>query len=166
MTELCNRLIARAERRKPDFVIGGAERPYLRRWWMLPRNPILNIYLHQFLRSDDDRALHSHPWLFNLSWLLRGGYVEHTPQGMHKRMAGSVKARWGRSWHRVQLLRAGVAIGNAPPRPFGPELPCWTLFVTGPRVRSWGFDCGGRFVHWRDFTAPGDKGSVGKGCAG
>jgi hypothetical protein len=162
-----DRLIDRALRRAPDFVIGGAERPYLRRWWLLPRNPVLNVYLHQFLRSDDDRALHSHPWLFNVSWLLRGGYVEHTPGGMHKRMAGAVKFRWGSAWHRVQLLRAAIASGyTGTPRPFGPELPCWTLFITGPRVRSWGFDCDGRFVHWRDFTAPSDKGSIGKGCEG
>ena len=55
--------IARITRRPADFVIGGAERPYLRRWWVIPRNRLFNVYLHQFLRSDDDRALHDHPWL-------------------------------------------------------------------------------------------------------
>lgn len=34
--------------------------------------------------------------------------------------------------------------------------PCWTLFITGPRKRRWGFACGGD-EGWRDFskyTAP------------
>lgn len=70
-------LIERMTRRAPDFVIGGAERPYLLRWFVIPRNKVFNVYLHQFLRSDDDRALHDHPWV-NLSILLRGGYIEHT----------------------------------------------------------------------------------------
>lgn len=73
-----DRIIERIARRPPDFVIGGHERPYLLRWWVIPRNPVFNIYLHQFRRSDDDRALHDHPWLFNASWLLSGEYVEHT----------------------------------------------------------------------------------------
>ncbi len=51
-----------AWRRDPDFVIGTADDPYLRRWWLIPRNPVFNLYVHHFLRSDDDRALHDHPW--------------------------------------------------------------------------------------------------------
>jgi hypothetical protein len=50
----------------------------MRRWWVIPRNKFFNIYLHHFLHSDDDRALHDHPW-WNVSILLRSGsYVEHT----------------------------------------------------------------------------------------
>lgn len=43
---------------KPHFVIGSGESPYLLRWFLIPRNTKLNIYLHKFLQSDDDRALH------------------------------------------------------------------------------------------------------------
>jgi hypothetical protein len=71
-----NYLLNWAKSRNPDFVIGGNERPYLLRWWVIPRNPVFNVYLHCFLRSDDDRALHTHPWLFNVSWLLLGKYRE------------------------------------------------------------------------------------------
>ena len=42
--------------------------------------------------------------------------------------------------------------------------PCWTLFVTGPKYQEWGFLCPRGFVHWKDFTAADDEGSVGKGC--
>ena len=49
----------------------------------------------RFLRSDDDRALHTHPWLANFSWLLRGGYREHSPEGFIYRSEGATKFRWG-----------------------------------------------------------------------
>jgi hypothetical protein len=142
-----------ADRRPPDFIIGGADRPYLRRWWLIPRNPVFNVYLHHFLRSDDDRALHDHPW-WNLSLLLEGAYVEHTiaAGGVHKetwREAGQAKFRLGRDAHRIELT----------------DGPCWTLFITGPRFRSWGFHCPrAGWTHWRDFTAADDPGSVGPGC--
>lgn len=161
ITEL---ILKTAKRRGPDFVIGGAERPYLLRWWLIPRNPVFNVYLHCFLRSDDDRALHTHPWLFNCSTLLDGQYVEHTDKGSDLLEAGDWKFRWGPAAHRVELLMPAIAYGNDKPRAFGKPLPCWTLFITGPRVREWGFLCPQGFVHWRDFTDVRDKGAVGKGC--
>lgn len=36
----------------PDFVIGD---DYLRRWWVIPRNPYANVYLHEILHSDEGR---------------------------------------------------------------------------------------------------------------
>lgn len=147
-------LISLAHRRAPDFVIGGAERPYLRRWWLIPRNKLLNVYLHQFMRSDDDRALHDHPWS-NVSLLLRGMYVEHTVDagGINRRtvlFAGDLRVRWtGRIAHRVELV----------------DGPCWSLFITGPRYRSWGFHCPERgWVRWDKFTAANDSGAIGPGC--
>lgn len=55
-------VIRHALRRAPDFLVGGKENPYMKRWWLIPRNKWFNIYLHQFMRDDDDRALHDHPW--------------------------------------------------------------------------------------------------------
>lgn len=43
--------------------------------------------------------------------------------------------------------------------------PAITLFITGPRVREWGFWCpkiGWR--HWRVFTDPDNTGQIGRGC--
>lgn len=145
-------------RRVPDFVIGGAENPYLRRWWIIPRNRFFNIYLHEIIRSDDDRALHDHPWI-NLSILIDGGYFEHTiaAGGIHRRIwrgAGAWKFRLPGAAHRLEL-----AMGSAV------EMRAISLFITGPNVRSWGFHCPeAGWVHWRDFTA-GDHGEiVGRGC--
>ncbi|MCA8237728.1 hypothetical protein [Burkholderia cenocepacia] len=147
-------IIKRITRRAPDFIIGSGDIPYLKRWWVIPRNPVFNIYLHEFIRSDDDRALHDHPWS-NLSIILRGSYIEHTVDGggIHRRrrfVAGSWKLRpLGSAAHRLELDN-GV---------------CWTLFVTGPRYRQWGFHCPQRgWVHWKEFTAADRRGEIGKGC--
>lgn len=140
-------------RRPPDHVIGGAERPYLLRWWAIPRNRLFNIYLHEFRRSDDDRALHDHPW-FNCSVLLSGRYIEHTiaAGGVHRkveRRAGAVKFRAPWSAHRVELIDGQV---------------CRTLFITGPRLRAWGFHCPEGWRPWRKFTTGPNGETTGKGC--
>lgn len=153
MSRIASRLLRIADR-QPDFTIGSDASPYLRRWWVIPRNPIFNVYLHQFLRSDDDRALHDHPW-WNVSVLLKGQYREHTIMagGIERRKmrcAGNVKFRLAKCAHRIELT----------------DGPCWTLFITGPRFRSWGFHCPvAGWVHWRDFTAADDHGQVGRGCS-
>ena len=147
--------LARATQRPPDVVIGGHEDPYLMRWWLIPRNRALNAYLHLFLRSDDDRALHDHPWI-NCSIILRGKYIEHTiaAGGIHHRReyrAGQIKLRGPRSAHRIEL-HAGAA---------------WTLFLTGPNVRTWGFHCPNEgWIPWQRFTAAADADAIGKGCEG
>ena len=154
-----------AQNREPDFIIGGKEDPYLRRHWLFPRNLFFNVYVHEFLRSDDDRAHHDHPWLFNASWLIDGAYIEHviTAGGAlcrSIRPAGSFKFRWGKAPHRLELLQFTNLRGQAEP-----PLPCWTVFITGPRVREWGFYCMERgWIHWKAFTSPADKGRIGKGC--
>lgn len=143
-----------AEKRPPDFVIGGEEDPYLLRWYVIPRNRIFNIYLHYFMRSDDDRALHDHPWV-NVSYLLDGKYTEHQilEGGVHKKTlkeAGDFRVRLtGKFAHRIELTHGY----------------CWTLFVTGPKYREWGFHCPNGWVHWKNFVSRDDKGSVGKGCS-
>jgi len=151
-----------ARNRQPDFIIGGHEHPYLRRHWLIPRNRFFNIYVHEFLRSDDDRALHDHPWLFNVSWLIDGMYMEHAILAggvatQDVRVAGEWKFRWGRAPHRVELF-------DAVPFVSGPCKPCWTVFITGPVIRAWGFHCPSRWVPWQEFTDSRDKGSIGRGC--
>lgn len=139
----------------PDKVIGGLDDPYLLRWYVTPRNRLLNVYAHLFLRSDDERALHDHPWA-SCSILLDAAYIEHLPGGRRSwRYPGDVVVRRARAAHRIQLLP-----GWHP----GTEAPCRTLFITGPIVRQWGFLCPQGWRHWKDFTAPWDSGQVGPGC--
>lgn len=104
---LDDRAMRIASRRSPDFIVGGADHPYLRRWWLIPRNPILNVYLHQFLRDDDDRALHDHPW-FWCSIVLHGEYVEHTIvaggiRRVRHRERGSIRVASPWRAHRIEL---------------------------------------------------------------
>jgi hypothetical protein len=110
-------------------------------------------YLHEFRRSDDDRALHDHPW-WNCSILLCGEYTEHTID------AGGVNRR--------VIRRAGDAVFRRASRAHRVELhdgPCISLFITGPRVREWGFHCPEQgWIHWKRFTAADDPGQVGPGC--
>ena len=145
---LASRLIAIAASRPPDFIVGGAASPYLRRWWIIPRNRFFNIYLHRFWRSDDDRALHDHPWS-NTSFVLVGRYREHTPEGVFERVAGDVVSREAGTLHRIEIYPGEQAI---------------TLFMTGPTIRVWGFACPKGWRHWRDFVDDRDTGKVGRGC--
>jgi hypothetical protein len=134
--------------RSPDFVIGDPDKPYLRRWWIIPRNEGCNVYLHEILRSDDDRALHDHPWE-NTSYLIDGGYLEITPDGEFQRGPGDIVTRQATDSHRLIMPDGGKAI---------------SLFMTGPKVRDWGFHCPNGWVHWRDFTGGANGELVGRGC--
>ncbi|WP_231730639.1 MULTISPECIES: hypothetical protein [Sphingomonadales] len=136
--------------RAPDFVIGD---DYLRRWYVIPRNPSANVYLHHILHSDDDRALHDHPWS-NTSVLIGGRYVEHmaAPGGGEIRVtrhAGDVVTRMASDAHRLEIMPGESAI---------------SLFITGPKVRDWGFHCPKGWVPWQEFTSPEDSSKTGKGC--
>lgn len=170
------------DHREPDFRIGSEVDPYLLRWFVVrngrhwrglspamrqamlllgnPReddNGRCNIYIHRFMRSDDDRALHDHPWAWR-TILLDGEYIEHVPRDpsypagttvAHYRRAGDISARRrGTQPHRIELIS-------------GPVL---TLFMTGGKSREWGFWCDKGWRHWRQFTAPGDGGQVSRGC--
>jgi hypothetical protein len=181
-----------AVRRKPDQVIGEAENPYLFRWYLTPWREayadippaerswwqglvsrLPNVYLHCFLRSDDDRALHDHPWNWG-SFLLDGRYVEvtHEPSGLGVPLRGAdyatvdvladylfVTRTYSPGtfrWHRAEFAHRLVI-------PKGQKT--WTLFFCGWRRREWGFHCPQGWVHWRVFTDPSTGGAtVGKGC--
>ena len=149
-------LAAKTMRRPPDFIIGADNHdgPYMRRWWIIPRNPIFNVYLHEFLRSDEDRALHDHPWL-SLSIMVRGFLTEQTSAGRRTIRTGSITFRRATLAHRIEVPDPLMAEGFHP----------ITLFITGPRLREWGFWCPQGWVHWKRFTAPGDVGNIGRGCA-
>lgn len=131
--------------RSPDFVIGD---DYLRRWWIIPRSEGTNVYLHEILHSDDDRALHDHPW-DNTSFLLEGGYIEHTAEGSFVRQAGSIVSRKATDAHRLEVSEGGRAI---------------SLFITGPKLREWGFHCPRGWRHWTEFVDDRDSGKIGRGC--
>lgn len=137
--------------RQPDVVIGDG---YLRRWHILPRNRLMNLYLHEFVGSDDDRALHDHPWP-SLSWVLLGVYWEHLPnKAIRLREAGNLIPRSAKTPHRIELASLRYSDkGRAV-----------TLFMTGPKVREWGFHCPKGWVHWEEFCYEEEGVSKSRGC--
>ena len=131
---LMNRGVRVCKSRPADLVLVLRGELYLRRWHVIPRNRWFNVYLHQIAGPDDDRALHDHPW-WNCSILLAGSYDEMTfknpelaPLGVTetvttRRTAGEVVFRTARTMHRLAPVNGS----------------CWTLFLTGPVLRAWGF---------------------------
>lgn len=130
----------------PRIIVGRDGRsPYLSRWYLLgaPRDSAgrivaavkgqwrerlpVNVFLHRFHRSDDDGALHSHPWKWSLALVLAGGYSEErrAGDGVFRRTVGPLSLNFIRAddYHRVDLLEADA----------------WTLFVAGPKAGTWFF---------------------------
>jgi hypothetical protein len=85
-----------------------------------------------------------------MSVLLRGSYVEVTPRGRFLRRPFRPVLRGAMAAHRVELI-AGK--------------PVWSLFITGPKQRTWGFHCPNGWRPWQEFMAmtPGGN-KLGKGC--
>lgn len=136
---IADQLIKISERRSPDFIIGGMDSPYMLRWYLLPRNRFLNVYLHHIVRDDDDRALHDHPWV-SCSIILRGSYIELLPGDEHRvRTIGDITFRSATAAHRLALFHredpdfhrfAAIGISTSKFQ----LVPCWTLFITGPQI--------------------------------
>jgi hypothetical protein len=111
---------------------------YMTRWYLTggPRDnedslfhklPI-NAFLHHFHRSDNDDALHSHPWKWSLAFILTGGYIEERRMSDDSvrrffRLPGSFNLIRASDFHRVDLI----------------ESDCWTLFIAGPKIDDWYF---------------------------
>jgi hypothetical protein len=143
----------------PSRVItAGGDEPYLYKylvWQSSEGKDSVRVHLHRFVRSDEDRELHNHPWRWAVSLVLAGGYREErrvlAGDTVYRRRVspGSVNVITNWTYHRVDLL----------------DEECWTLFVSGPVVGSWGFWNRLTGVHtpWREFMqSKGHQVPVGK----
>ncbi len=117
---------------------------YLSRWYLIGEKPAVDpvlagqsaaakpdrfqLYLHYFHRSDDDGALHSHPFAWSIALILFGGYSEERRVGNDVvcRVLKPFRFNFLRSsdYHRVDLLNPEGA---------------WSLFLVGPKVTTWYF---------------------------
>lgn len=121
-------------KRLPSFTIeNAAGQPYLRRYYLL-KTKRLGIYIHEILRSDEDRDPHCHPWTF-VSIVLKNGYLEHLPSGIKKRRFLSCIYHRAEDAHRVELYRGTT----------------WTLVFVGQKRREWGFHTPDGWMHWHDY---------------
>lgn len=124
--------------------LGDADCPYLKRW-------VFNfgkfaIRLHHWIGSDDPRYHHDHPWGF-YTLILKGGYTDVSqvrpdlglgktlPDTRQHLSAGTITYREPHHTHTVQTDPGGA----------------WTLLLTGPFKRKWGFWVDGKFVGVREY---------------
>lgn len=154
-------------RMDPPRVINDGDTPYLSRWYLrgvptmpdgsppfdtrgepreaavFPNKGGIDVYLHKFHRGNNDAALHDHPWSWGVSLILAGGYVEERRMGraVVQRILGplSLNVLTADDFHRVDLI----------------EDDAWTLFVVGPKIKSWGFWLPGnpvsKITPWRKY---------------
>jgi hypothetical protein len=114
--------------RYPRRVITGPDNSaYLTRYAVSTPKEGAHIYLHEIHRADADHELHDHPWQF-AAYILHGGYVEQRWQdGARVEVQRHLRTSYTmdeHTFHRIDRLLTTT---------------CWTLVVTGPRVKSWSF---------------------------
>lgn len=124
------------------------------RWWQKLTTWLPCVYVHRFMASDTDQALHNHPWCAT-SLILAGGYVEE--RKVEKGEVDPVSKFFG--YFDVEERRLGPgAINRLKADTFHRvtliEKDCWTLLVLGAKVQTWGFldRRTGVFLHWRDHS--------------
>lgn len=171
---LCVFLRDRADRimdsRAPDMTVERDGRPYMLRWNVIWPNPLFNVFVHRFVSNDTD-PVHDHPWP-SVSIVLLGSYRESGLDGMARREFRDVVFRSATAPHRITLfhdviyriVRRADGWGYENAAVAVEPRQAVTLFITGPKVRDWGFHCPNGWVHWRDFTAGANGEFVGRGC--
>jgi hypothetical protein len=82
----------------------------------------INVYLHELWAPAWHPECHDHPWGF-LAILLWRGYLERIGTKDYRRWPGSILVRSATFAHNVIT-------------PYGKS---WSLILTGPRSRQWGF---------------------------
>lgn len=177
MNRLTDWLIARAKR-TPYFHLYHADGSlYMERYWLVPfkrqggaekegcynaswyKQPLIwlcqrfgvSVRIHVIHTPDFDRHLHDHPWTF-ISRVLRGWYTEVRPIGERpsfdttgREFAYVVVRRCG-DWarrtvfdrHRIDRVSPGGVT---------------TLFITGPKLQSWGFFTERGWVPWEKYES-------------
>lgn len=142
--------------------------PYLIRWYVFKTKRV-TLFIHKFVRSDEDRALHDHPWPFLVIPIWRGywehsyrpshydeaGQIEYAAENVRRRVLPIIGTRYRSALyrHRVELLKDQPSFRGAieddllPP----PELPAWSLFFHFKREREWGFHPPEGFIPWQKW---------------
>lgn len=100
--------------------LGIAECPYAYRYVFIFFG--YSIRVHRWLRSDDKRFMHNHPWWF-VTFVLRGSYQDISLNEIEQLNTFSFKYRNSNHTHYVEI----------------PDSGCLTLLITGKPINKWGF---------------------------
>jgi len=136
---------------------------YMHRWYVF-KSKWFSVFIHKFVRSDFDRALHDHPWPFIVIPIWRG-YIEHYQPivgGTRFNCQRVVYPIFGTRYrkatfrHRVELHTRfediALQYGGSVMIPF--MQPAWSIFIHFKRRRSWGFWCPKGFELHKDGVKP------------
>lgn len=117
--------------------------------WVLFRCRWFQVVVHNFV-NDDPPDLHDHAW-WNLSIVLAGELRETVLCSAQQYAPGAAKGPY-----RSRTLRAGDVVFRraAALHRLAVVRPAWTLFITGPERRQWGYDTFKGWVHWRAYKIP------------
>lgn len=107
--------------------LGRLECPYARR--TLLNLKWFSVRVHEWIRSDDARYLHDHPWDF-VTIVLRGSYIDVSPSCRDQLQTGSIRFRRATHQHYVEVPASGAV----------------TLLITSAPLRNWGFHVGTKFI--------------------
>lgn len=124
--------------------------PYLHRYYVFLKDRDekfpCNVFVHHFVKSDDENNLHDHPWDY-ITCILSGGYWEH--MFVDSSTLGSVSGGENSGKSLARFWRnPGHIQYKSKDHLHRVQLPCdskatqsntWTLFVPLKREKSWGF---------------------------
>lgn len=121
------------------------------------QTPWFGLYLHRMDSPDPGFDLHDHPWWF-ASLILRGGYIEEHAAAREAPAFALLADRYDTCRRGVERKWPGGSLHSFPLTDCHRivrllRVPTWTLVLTGPRRRSWGFYQPEGFVDWRDYDA-------------
>ena len=134
--KILNKLFHRRDIRSCEMEI------YLKRWYIF-KSKRLTLFVHKFEKSDEDMALHDHPWAFFVIPIWRG-YYEYNLKGKSRSYPIiSMRYRNRDYRHRVVLID---------------RKPSWSLFFHGVKSGLWGFWPGGKFVNNNQWWIDNDCG--------
>ena len=105
--------------------LGTKDCTYLIRWVIDFK--LFSVRLHHWLKSDDLRNLHDHPWDF-ISIVLLGSIIDRTETGDTERGWLSITKFPAEHKHAAVVKKS-----------------CWTLLICGPPRRIWGYWVDGKF---------------------
>lgn len=127
---------------------------YLWRWHITSDRQGAGVYLHYFLKGDNDPDPHNHPWRFS-TYVIAGGYIDEvwkknedgTASFSHYEdcVPGKAYEREPDHIHRVMIPEGKTA---------------WTLVFRGTRTKEWGFFTKDGLIPWRKYLGLPDSAPV------
>lgn len=121
---------------KKSIIYREDRKPYLVRYSLFSCRWFA-LKLHHILLSDQS-CQHDHPWSF-LTFLIWGGYVEHTPTKSKVYSRFSLLYRHATYVHRLEIYQ-----------------PVWSIVITFKKFREWGFITPKGWIKWYQYRYSND----------